>query len=262
MDEIIRYYERAAESDRLLIGSGLLEWERNREIISRHLPAAPARIVDIGGGPGAYAGWLASLGHQVHLLDPVEKHVSAAARLNLAGVVQGDARRLPWPDGFAQAALLLGPLYHLVERPDRVAALEEARRVVGGGGFVFAAAISRWASLLHSLVDGFVDDDAFWPVLERDLAEGVHRNDTGEERYFTTAAFHKPSELRQEMADSGLSDISVLGVEGPAWLAKEFDLRWQDTGRRDRLRKLARLVEEDEEVMGASLHLMAVGRVP
>jgi hypothetical protein len=40
----------------------------------------------------------------------------------LAGAVVGDARRLPYPDASAQAALLLGPLHHLTERADRVAA--------------------------------------------------------------------------------------------------------------------------------------------
>jgi SAM-dependent methyltransferase len=57
----------------------------------------------------------------------------------------GDARELDLADASVDAVLLLGPLYHLRRRPDRVRALAEARRVVRPGGPVFAAAISRWA---------------------------------------------------------------------------------------------------------------------
>lgn len=258
--EIVDYYERASEAARLRSGSGLLEFERTREILSRLLPPPPAVIFDVGGGPGAYAEWLAGLGYQVHLLDPVEKHVEAAGALRLASVTKADARALPWHDQAADAVLLLGPLYHLVDRRDRLLALREARRVVRPGGWVFASAISRWASLLHSLVDGFVDDRRFWPVLLRDLNEGIHRNDSGEERYFTTAAFHRPSELRAELAEAGLSEVTVLGVEGPAWLARDFDGRWADGPRRAQLLDLVRLVESEAELAGASLHLMGSGR--
>ncbi len=261
MDEIIRYYERTAEADRLLTGSGLLERERNREIIGRYLPPAPAPVADIGGGPGAYAGWLASLGYHVHLLDPVPKHCAAAAKLGLAGVTLGDARALPWATGFASQALLLGPLYHLVERTHRLLALREAARVVRPGGFVVAAAISRWAGLLHSLVDGFVDHEPFWPVLGRQLAAGLHTNDTGIDKYFTTAVLHKPSELKAEMEEAGLAGVTVAGVEGPGWLAKDFDARWAGPDRRDRLLHLVRSVENEPELTAVSLHLLGVGKV-
>lgn len=258
--EIVDYYERASETTRLASGSGLLEGERTREILTRLLPPPPAVVFDVGGGPGAYAGWLASRGYRVHLLDPVSKHLEQAQSLALAGLVKGDARSLPWPDAAADAVIILGPLYHLIEPSHRKAALIEARRVLRPGGVVAAAGISRWASLFHSLVDGFVDDDRFWPVLLRDLTEGIHRNDTGEEKYFTTAALHKPSELQAEIAEAGFRDVKVLGVEGPGWLAHDFDRRWQDPARRQRLLDLVRLVESETELAGASLHLIGSGR--
>ena len=97
MDELIRYYESTDEERRLFGGSGMLELERSKEIIGRYL-SEPVRVVDVGGGPGVYAGWLASLGHEVHLLDPVEKHLAQAGRYPLASLTKGDARRLPWED--------------------------------------------------------------------------------------------------------------------------------------------------------------------
>ncbi len=63
-----------------------------------------------------------------------------------------DARHLDLPDASVDAVLLLGPLYHLYERADRLQALREARRIARPGAPVFAAAISRWAPRLHGVL--------------------------------------------------------------------------------------------------------------
>ena len=260
MSEIHSYYTESNEADRLTSGSGLLELHRSQEIILQNLPQGRLTVLDVGGGPGVYAAWLTAHGHAVYLLDRVEKHVEQAGRLGLAGVKQGDARSLPCESGSVDVVLMLGPLYHLTERPDRILAIREAHRALRPGGVLFAAAISRYASLLHSLVDGFVDDDAFWPILERDLAEGQHRNETGIAKYFTTSVFHRPDELRDEVLEAGFEDAAVVGVEGPGWLAKDFDERWRDEKRRERLLTLVRRVEREAPLIGCSLHLMAIGR--
>ncbi|MFG2069088.1 methyltransferase domain-containing protein [Micromonospora tulbaghiae] len=78
--DISRYYtEVYAEADRLE-GSpqGRLEARRTRDLLARLLPAAPADVLDVGGGPGAYAGPLAAAGYRVHLVDLVPAHVAAA----------------------------------------------------------------------------------------------------------------------------------------------------------------------------------------
>lgn len=260
MEEIRTFYEQTSEAVRLESGSGLLEFARTVELLTRYLPPPPAKIIDVGGGPGKYASWLAEKGYEVYLLDPVEKHLEQARELKLAGVQHGDARELPCEDGVADAVLLMGPLYHLTERSDRLQALKEARRALCPGGVLLAAAITRYASLLHSLIDGFFEDEAFWPILQRDLEEGQHRNDTGLPQYFTTSVFHKPYELRSEVKEAGFCHIEILGIEGPGWLAKNLDERWKDERLRERLMILVRKVEKEEPLFGCSLHLMAVGR--
>lgn len=76
--EVLEYYGRGKERDRLEAGYGQLERERTREILSRVLPRPPAAIADIGGGAGVHALWLASSGYSVHLRDPVPLHVEQA----------------------------------------------------------------------------------------------------------------------------------------------------------------------------------------
>lgn len=260
MNELHSYYTESNEAGRLRSGSGLLELERTQELILRYLPEGRLTVLDVGGGPGVYAEWLSGRGHAVYLLDCVPKHVEQASQLGLAGVQLGDARSLPCESGSVDVVLLLGPLYHLTERADRIRALREAHRTLKPGGVLFAAAISRYASLFHSLVDGFVDDEVFWPILVRDLADGQHRNDTGIAKYFTTAVFHTPGELRAELEEAGFGGVEVLGIEGPGWLAKDFDERWREASRRERLLTLVRNVEREAALLGCSLHLMGTGR--
>ena len=57
--EIAAYYERGREKDRLRTGAGLLEYQRTQNLLRRFLPVPPARVLDVGGGPGRYAAWLA-----------------------------------------------------------------------------------------------------------------------------------------------------------------------------------------------------------
>jgi len=60
--EILAHYQRGVELERLAGGSSRIEFERTKELLERHLPQIPARVLDVGGGPGAYATWLAERG--------------------------------------------------------------------------------------------------------------------------------------------------------------------------------------------------------
>ena len=267
IQEIVRHYGDADESSRLGTGWFQLEQVRTQELILRHLPPAPATVIDVGGGAGAYACWLASRGYQVHLLDPVPKHVEqarAASSLQperpLASAKVGDARHLSHADATSDAVLLLGPLYHLVEREDRVACLHEARRVLRSGGVVWGAGISHFASLFDSLAHGFFDDSAFAPILARDLKEGQHRNPTGNPIYFTDAFFHRPEELADEFLTAGFQNVELVAIEGPGWLAHDFERLWNDPAHRERLLSAVRQVEHEPSALGASSHIMAIAR--
>lgn len=265
--EIREHYEAdGVEAGRLTRGPGQLELARTQEIIRRHLAPPPLAILDVGGGAGVHAEWLADDGHTVHLVDPIQDHVEQARRL--AGPQRcitaevGDARQLGVDDESADTVLLLGPLYHLTDRADRIRALQEAGRVVRPGGFVFVAAISRFASLLDGLSRQFLFDPRFRSIVERDLRDGQHRNPDRTPQWFTTAYFHHPSELPGEATAAGLECVEVVGVEGLAgWFGDIFD-RWDDPAHRATILFAARALELEPALLGASAHLLMVTKRP
>ncbi|PYT65349.1 MAG: class I SAM-dependent methyltransferase [Acidobacteria bacterium] len=242
--EIEEHYLQSKESERLSNEWGELERLRTQAILARHLPSTPAVIFDVGGGTGAYAVPRAKQGYRVHLIDPVELHLgqarsyAAASGVALASITRGDARKLDFPAGSADAVLLLGPLYHLVEQHDRLHALLEAHRVLKPRGVLFAAAIFRFASMLDGLSRGFFRDVEFRKIVERDLTCGVHGNPTNEPAYFTTAYFHRSDELATEVADA-----RILAIEGPVWSAALFREAWNDAAQRESLMNFLSLVE-------------------
>ena len=217
---IAEYYGQAPEETRLEQGPFRLEEARTRELIGRFAAPPPGTVLDVGGAAGAYALWLAGQGYTVHLVDAAPRLVAEARRRSagstrpLASCEVGDARALAAADGSADLVLLLGPLYHLTERSDRVLALRE----------------------------------------------GQHRNPTARMDYFTTAYFHRPEELAEEMRSAGLEPDSVFGIEGPGWIVPDVPERMADPARRETLLTVARLLETEPSVMGCSAHLLGVAR--
>jgi ubiquinone/menaquinone biosynthesis C-methylase UbiE len=260
------YYDQAAEESRLEIGAFRLEELRTRELILRHAPVPPAVLLDVGGAAGASAFWLAELGNEVRLIDATPRLVDVARARNekatyrLASCRVGDARALPEPDGAASMVLLLGPLYHLVQYADRRQALSEAMRVLRPGGVLIAAAISHTASTLDGLSRELFRDPEFARLAERDLRDGRHENATGKLEYFTTAYFHRPEDLRRELAEAGFHVEGLFGIEGPGWILSDVAERCADPARQEILLHVARALESDDSVIGCSAHLMAVGR--
>jgi len=215
-EEVIAHYRaHRPERSRLSGPQGRIELARTQEILSRYLLTSPLRILDVGGATGTYSEWLASQGQEVHLIDPVEDQVDdtreRAGSPPLFTAAVGDARALNQPDGAYDVVLVFGPLYHLVERPDRIQALKEAAGVLKPSGLLFGAAIPRFGSLMDGLARGFIFDPMFRRIVDRDLEDGQHRNPTDRPEWFTTAFFHHPSELAHEAEEAGLHVCEVLG---------------------------------------------------
>jgi len=157
-EEVAEHYASGYEADRLHTGVGKLDRERSRELLKRFLPPSPATVLDIGGGPGGHACWLAKQGYEVNLIDITPLHVQLAREASacqpeaqLASANVGDACSLSWDAETVDTVLLFGPLYHLTDKKDRLKTLQEAHRVLKPGGVLLAVGISRFSSTRYFL---------------------------------------------------------------------------------------------------------------
>jgi ubiquinone/menaquinone biosynthesis C-methylase UbiE len=264
-ENIDHFYASAAEDQRLSYGLGPLEFERNKELISRFLPAKKGLIVDVGGGPGVYAEWLTGKGYSVHLIDPVKKHIQQAqkraAKLKRPfKAALGEARMLDFPDSSADLVIEHGPLYHLQQRNDRIVALKEAYRVLKPGGVMLGFAINHSVSTLTGLLNGMIHDKQFYAMCLDELKTGLHNPPATWPGILPEAFFHKPGELLAEVAEAGFTDVDLFAVEGLVWLdGKYFDTR-SNPEKKEAMMNLLKATEQNRELLCFSPHMMVVGR--
>ncbi|MEW2167548.1 methyltransferase domain-containing protein [Streptomyces sp. NPDC007084] len=261
--DILEFYNRGLEQTRLKDPRKSVQFWRYRDILARHLPDSPATILDVGGGPATYALPLAEEGYDVTLIDPVPLHVSQATEAfekhtwASCKALCGDARDLP-VDGEYDAALLLGPMYHLVRADDRLQAWREARRCVRPGGVIITAAVSRFYLGWATLAANKLRMPGVAEATDKQLRSGEYHNPGDDERLWTTAYFHTPDELANEVRTAGLTLRALVGVEGPAKLLGDIGERMVDPQRRQQIIDTQRRIEEEPSVLGMSQHIIAI----
>jgi ubiquinone/menaquinone biosynthesis C-methylase UbiE len=263
--EIDAFYSTASEENRLKLGLGPLEYERNQELIQRYLSKQSGVIADIGGGPGIYAEWLSLLGHRVYLIDPVLKHIQQAkkrsGRLKTPfQCILAEAQAVGLPDESVDMVILHGPLYHLQITQHRLNAINEAKRILKKDGIILGFAINFAASAITGLLNGFIHHTDFFEMCKQELKSGVHHPAHNWPGLLPTAYFHKAEELQQEFESTGLISVDVIAVESFIWLDKNYFESRADPRKKEKLLELLRITEKEKSMLGISPHLMIAAR--
>ncbi len=269
--EIVDHYEHDYdESARITTGFGTLELVRTQEIVEPRAAAGPGCACSTwAAAPGVHARWLAEAGHEVEVVDPMPRHVEAvgrARRPTASRSLRGSATRaaLPHDDGTFDAVLLLGPLYHLIDRDDRVQAWREARARREAGR---ARDRGRRSTASRRCSTGLARRPPrrpeFRTIVER---RPPQRRSTaipsGNPRWFTTAYFHHPDELEAEAADAGVDGRRDRRRRGPRRLAAATRrAQWDDAAGRGR-RSSTRPARVESEPTLRGLERAPAGRRP
>lgn len=265
--EIYDHYQEINEDGRLERVKGILEFERSKQIIKRYLKTNKMNILDIGGATGKYAYWLAELGHNVSLIDPMPSHIDTAKNNPKSGILNviavGDVRELSAKENEFDLIICFGPFYHLTDLQERKLAFKELLRTLKPNGILLSAGISKYVSFIQSgLFKGVIEKDEFKAIINQDLIDGQHRNTVDNSTYFTTSIFMEPMALAEETKAAGFSDVESIAVEGPAWMHKNLSEVVSNQDKLDELMGFITKIENVESILGVSTHFIIKGRKP
>lgn len=275
MSIVQRFYDANAEQEwaRLTLEQDPFQWLEFRvamHIMAKYLPPSPARVLDVGSGPGRYAIALAERGYQVTLFDlSGEELTLARLRAQEAGVAaqiegyeQGTATDLSRFAGESfDSVLVMGPLYHLIDASDRLAVVRESLRVLGTGGVVVAAIINH----LGIARDGLTrfPEQYSEPEILGFANSYTLRVTKGREGPFTEAYFAHPLELRRWYEEAGAETIALAAQEGLAGGLREQCRRLAaDPAAWCNWVQIVLTTCEDPTILGGSEHTLYVGRKP
>ena len=262
MPDVQTLYDQNAEAEWTRLDHHRTQFAVTLLAMREFFPPPPAFILDVGGGPGRYAIALTLEGYRVTLVDLSRTSLALAQEkarhvgVTLDEIVRANALDLSAiPAAKYDSVLLMGPLYHLLTREERLRAVHEARRALKQHGIIFAVFITRFAPLRDCARDcpeTIVED---WVYVEPLLTTGVGDYVKG----FADAYFARPDEIVPFMESAGFETLCLIGCEGIVagheekinTLSGEAWERWVDLNYR---------LGKDPSLHGAADHLLYVGR--
>jgi ubiquinone/menaquinone biosynthesis C-methylase UbiE len=269
---IRRFYQIAAEREWNRLDQpidGRLEFEVHKAWISRYLPPPPARVLDIGGGPGRYSIWLAETGYRVTLADLSPDLLEVArARTKEAGVeleafVEANAVELSaFGDASFDAALSLGPMYHIMEDSDRAAAAKELHRVLKPGAAVFAAFLNR----LQVLRVAVNQDIPLFTPFTFDMVQKWHQGvlDFPIPGTFNLAYLYHPADIAPFMEEAGFQTLELVSSQSLAGDVQRHLALFAERQPELYPWVMHELIELANEpaILGSGFHILYIGKKP
>src|SRR6266545_2218383 len=263
ISDVTDFYEGSVEREDSRLERHQLEHGLTWRYMTRYLPPAGS-ILEIGAATGTYTLALCRLGYSVTAVDLsaalLERCQRRLASEHLDGRVQfvvADARDLrTLPSTAFDAVLLMGPLYHLVLEEDRREAIRQATTRLRGGGLLFSTFLSRLGilgDLMKRMPEWIERPDEVRSLL------GRGRRPDDQPRGGFRGYFARVSEIAPLHESLGIQTVALAGVE-PAISADDESYNTLQAPQRDLWLDLLFEVSSDETTVGASRHLLYVGR--
>jgi len=266
-EKVKGYYSVFDEKKRLSRdNSGRMEYEMTMGILKKYLPEK-GKVLDIGGGAGAYAFPLAKAGYQVYLGDLSERLIEQAreqkAAENVENMISIDVVNATdmsrYEDGFFDAVIALGPFYHLTEREEREAFVSEIRRVLKPGGVVVAGFIPRLAGSI-AIVERYLWDpeQVGAHTIEEVFSTGRFHNMASrgfQEGYYATA-----SEMEEMFGACHFERECIRSIRGFAYEKEDKIYAIEDEVVFAEVMKCMEETAEDKAIVEMCGHAVYIGR--
>ena len=253
------------EDDRLLRHQ--LERDITWRYLEKYLTTPGMKVLEIGAATGRYTMELARRGYSVLAVDIASDLVARAKTriddLGLGSRVEfrvGDIRTCSdIPESSFDAALVMGPLYHLVLQEDRELVLERVFKFLKPGGVVFSAWISRFGIFGDNLkkMPGLIfKKEAVESILERGCDLDLFHPKSNFRGYFATA-----DEIAPIHEKTGFGTLALAGTE-PAISADDASYNCLEGERRQLWLDLLFKLSAEPSMIASSRHMLYVGKKP
>lgn len=263
ISDIESFYSQGVQYEHHRLERHQLEFDLTWRVLVRCLPPKSS-ILEVGAATGRYTLPLAQHGHRVTavdlspaLLDENRRILTNTGLQDQVQWISADARDLSLVTQTAyDAALLMGPLYHLIYEDDRRAALQQAYDRLHPGGWIFSAFISRFGilgDLLKNVPEWIEAQEEVRSILDHGR-DPDHLRGSGFRGYFATV-----SEIAPLHESLGFETVSLMGVE-PAISADDESYNCLEGDRRRQWMDLLEEISSEPSTLGASRHLLYVGR--
>jgi ubiquinone/menaquinone biosynthesis C-methylase UbiE len=258
MSYLDEYYNSYDEEGRLLPRHGQVEYLTTMRYVEECLDGiSDPSILEVGAGTGRYSVTLAKKGRQVTAVELVE-HNLEILRSKLDGTepitaIQGNALDLSlFPDNSFDLTMLLGPMYHLYVKEDKLKALSEAVRVTKPGGYILAAYCMNEAVVIQYLFGS----NHLCEVTERDmLKSGWHWRHEPKDLF----EFVRTEDITALNAEIPVERIKLVATDGAANYMQEC-IDAMDDETFDKWMDYHFTICERQDLIGASHHTLDILR--
>ncbi|MDD4124179.1 MAG: class I SAM-dependent methyltransferase [Eubacteriales bacterium] len=261
VETVKKFYDSCPEVEWERLQNHTAEFEITRSYLDRYIKSGDT-VLDMGGGPGRYSLYLASKGCDVTLVDLSQSNVDfALKKAEEKGIRitarQGDARYID--KNIAEKfdhVLLMGPLYHLLEKNDRKTAVSACLNCLRDGGILYASFISSFAGVIYYMKEG-IDIMTIDPT-ERKYMRQVARDEDFSGLAFTMAYFARMQDIQPFFEQFGLKKLHLFGQEGIISPCEDKINAQSEQAVKEWI-DISKLLCENENYMSYSEHFMYIG---
>ena len=258
MNYLEEYYNHYDEEGRLLSRHGQVEYLTTMRYIQSCLEGiSDPSILEVGAGTGRYSVALAEQGLRVTAVELI-KHNLDILRSKTDGTepitaIQGNALDLSlFPDDSFDLTMLLGPMYHLYAKEDKLQALSEAVRVTKPGGHILVAYCMNEPTVIQYVFA----QDHLREVTDRNMLSADWHCISKPEDLFEMV---RPEEIAELDAAVPVGRIKLVAADGATnYMRQIIDAMDQETF--DRWMDYHFTICERQDLIGASHHTLDILR--
>ncbi len=263
--EVRKYYNEHVEDEDHRLMHHPFELPVTMHYIEKYLAPGQA-LFDVACGTGHIARQLLDKGFQLGMNDLSDKNVDLVKQRlgdhpNTLFVGRADALQSSgWKHRLWDGILILGPLYHMISRQNRLKLLQMAGEHVKPGGTVISSFMTRMGALVYGVKNNPRG------ILYPDGAEKLWNTGTDDRfveatEYFTNAWFCHPEQVAPLIREAGLQHLHLAGAEG--LFGERFALYHQlDEALKQPWMDFVIRHGEDPHMVNQSKHLLSVARKP